>query len=229
MSPLTTTTTTSDNSFSRYNMYRLWASTCCACAAHQHTAEEVVFERVDAEKPMVGMTNFKGNYITKEDVQIAKNYLTEQELTYLNLLVSQYLDFAEVQALQQTPMRMAEWIEKLDELMRLSGRQLLVGKTNEITIDAGGESSGEIQLSPNHLKSDNRSDQGGQEEEAPEGGGFVEDEDAQQHRADGADARPHGVGHPHGDGLRGARQQHGTQHIQQREAANPQPPLVRDA
>ena len=97
-------------------------------AAHQHTAAEVIYERVDAEKPMVGMTNFKGNYITKEDVQIAKNYLTEQELTYLNLLVSQYLDFAEVQALGQIPMRMTEWIEKLDELMKMSGRQLLVGK-----------------------------------------------------------------------------------------------------
>lgn len=97
-------------------------------AAHQHTAAEVIYERVDAEKPMVGMTNFKGDYITRDDVQIAKNYLTEQELTYLNLLVSQYLDFAEVQALQQTPMKMAEWIEKLDELMKLSGRQLLVGK-----------------------------------------------------------------------------------------------------
>lgn len=96
-------------------------------AAHQHTAAEVIYERVDAEKPMVGMTNFKGNYITKEDVQIAKNYLTEKELTYLNLLVSQYLDFAEMQALEQNPMRMAEWIEKLDELMKLSGRQLLVG------------------------------------------------------------------------------------------------------
>ena len=99
-------------------------------AAHQHTAAEVIYERVDAEKPMVGMTNFKGNYITKEDVQIAKNYLTEPELTYLNLLVSQYLDFAEIQALQQIPMRMAEWIEKLDSLMTLSGRQLLVGKGN---------------------------------------------------------------------------------------------------
>ena len=97
-------------------------------AAHQHTAAEVVYERVDAEKPMVGMTNFKGDYITKEDVQIAKNYLTEEELTYLNLLVSQYLDFAEIQALQQIPMKMAEWIEKLDNLMTLSGRQLLVGK-----------------------------------------------------------------------------------------------------
>ena len=97
-------------------------------AAHQHTAAELIYDRVDADKPMVGMTNFKGNYITKEDVQIAKNYLTEQELTYLNLLVSQYLDFAEIQALQQTPMRMVEWIEKLDELMRFSGRQLLVNK-----------------------------------------------------------------------------------------------------
>ena len=97
-------------------------------AAHQHTAAEVIYERVDAEKPMVGMTNFKGGYITKEDVQIAKNYLTEQELTYLNLLVSQYLDFAEIQALQQIPMKMVEWIKKLDDLMTLSGRQLLVGK-----------------------------------------------------------------------------------------------------
>ena len=97
-------------------------------AAHQHTAAELIYDRVDADKPMVGMTNFKGNYITKEDVQIAKNYLAEQELTYLNLLVSQYLDFAEIQALQQTPMRMVEWIEKLDELMRFSGRQLLVSK-----------------------------------------------------------------------------------------------------
>jgi len=97
-------------------------------AAHQHTAAEVIYERVDAEKPMVGMTNFKGDYITKEDVQIAKNYLTAEELTYLNLLVSQYLDFAEIQALQQIPMRMVEWIEKLDSLMTFSGRQLLVGK-----------------------------------------------------------------------------------------------------
>ena len=97
-------------------------------AAHQHTAAEVIYERVDAEKPMVGMTNFKGSYITKEDVQIAKNYLTEEELTYLNLLVSQYLDFAEIQALQQIPMKMVEWIQKLDDLMKLSGRQLLVGK-----------------------------------------------------------------------------------------------------
>ena len=97
-------------------------------AVHEHTAAELIYERVDNEKPFVGMTNFKGNYVTRDDVKIAKNYLTEQELTYLNLLVSQYLDFAEIQALQQMPMKMVEWIEKLDELMKLSGRQLLVGK-----------------------------------------------------------------------------------------------------
>ena len=67
-------------------------------AVHEHTAAEVIYERVDSDKPMVGMTNFKGNYITKDDVKIAKNYLTEQELKRLNLLVSQFLDYAEFQA-----------------------------------------------------------------------------------------------------------------------------------
>lgn len=73
-------------------------------AAHQHTAAEVIYERVDSEKPFVGMTNFKGNYVTREDVGIAKNYLTERELQILNLLVSQFLDFAELQAMEQHPM-----------------------------------------------------------------------------------------------------------------------------
>ena len=68
-------------------------------AVHEHTAAEVIYERVDSEKPLVGMTNFKGSYITKDDVKIAKNYLTETELKRLNLLVSQFLDFAEFQAM----------------------------------------------------------------------------------------------------------------------------------
>ncbi len=96
-------------------------------AAHRHTAAELIHERVDANKPMVGMTNFDGSYITEDDVKIAKNYLTEKELEYLRLLVSQFLDFAEFQALEQRPMRMREWIEKLDSLLTLSGRQLLAG------------------------------------------------------------------------------------------------------
>ena len=97
-------------------------------AAHRHTAAELVHDRVDADKPMVGMTNFDGAYITEDDVKIAKNYLLEKELEYLRLLVSQFLDFAELQALERRPMRMGEWVEKLDAMLTLSGRQLLVGK-----------------------------------------------------------------------------------------------------
>jgi hypothetical protein len=94
-------------------------------AAHLHTAAEVIYHRVDADKPMVGMTNFKGNYITRDDVKIAKNYLSEKELQVLNLLVSQYLDFAELQAIEQQAMRMQQWIEKLDNILSASNRPLL--------------------------------------------------------------------------------------------------------
>lgn len=97
-------------------------------AAHKHTAAELIHKRVDANKPMVGMTNFDGTYITEDDVKIAKNYLTERELEYLRLLVSQFLDFAELQALEQKPMRMQEWVDKLDGMLTFSGRELLSGK-----------------------------------------------------------------------------------------------------
>ena len=83
-------------------------------AVHEHTAAEVIYDRVDNEKPLVGMTNFKGDYITKDDVKIAKNYLSEIELQRLNLLVSQFLDFAELQALEQRPMTMQDWVDELD-------------------------------------------------------------------------------------------------------------------
>lgn len=89
-------------------------------AVHEHTAAELIYERVDNEKPFVGMTNFKGNYVTRDDVKIAKNYLTELELQRLNLLTSQFLDYAEFQALEQTPMTMADWIAALDDqILRL--------------------------------------------------------------------------------------------------------------
>ena len=97
-------------------------------AAHQHTAAEVIYERADAEKPFVGMTNFKGNYVTREDVVIAKNYLSEKELTILNLLVSQYLDYAELQALEENAMTMQDWINTLDRILANNGRVLLTGK-----------------------------------------------------------------------------------------------------
>ena len=73
-------------------------------AVHENTAAEIIYNRVDNEKPFVGMTNFKGNYVTKDDVKIAKNYLSEIELKRLNLLVSGFLDFAEFQALEMNPM-----------------------------------------------------------------------------------------------------------------------------
>jgi hypothetical protein len=94
-------------------------------AVHEHTAAEVIYDRVDNEKPMVGMTNFRGEYITKDDVKIAKNYLSEIELQRLNLLVSQFLDFAEFQALEQTPMAMNDWVSALDNQIIMLKRKLL--------------------------------------------------------------------------------------------------------
>lgn len=99
-------------------------------AVHEHTAAEVIYERVDNLKPLVGMTNFKGDYVTKDDVKIAKNYLSEIELQRLNLLVSQFLDYAEFQALEQVPMTMKEWIEALDNQIVANKRKLLEGKGN---------------------------------------------------------------------------------------------------
>lgn len=97
-------------------------------AVHEHTAAELIYERVDNEKPFVGMTNFKGDYATIDDVKIAKNYLSEIELQRLNLLVSQFLDFAEFQALEQRAMTMNDWIDELDNQIIQNKRKLLEGK-----------------------------------------------------------------------------------------------------
>ena len=96
-------------------------------AVHENTAAEVIYNRVDNEKPFVGMTNFKGNYVTKDDVKIAKNYLSEIELQRLNLLVSGFLDFAEFQALEMNPMTMKDWIETLDNQIIANKRKVLMG------------------------------------------------------------------------------------------------------
>ena len=97
-------------------------------AVHENTAAEVIYNRVDNEKPFVGMTNFKGNYVTKDDVKIAKNYLSEIELQRLNLLVSGFLDFAEFQALEMNPMTMKDWIEALDNQIIAHKRKVLIDK-----------------------------------------------------------------------------------------------------
>ena len=94
-------------------------------AAHGHTAAEVVAARADAAKPNMGLTSWSGDTPRKTDVAIAKNYLGAEELDALNKIVSAYLEFAEVQALNRRPMYMADWISKLDDFLRLSERDLL--------------------------------------------------------------------------------------------------------
>ncbi|MFH1048174.1 MAG: virulence RhuM family protein [Patescibacteria group bacterium] len=94
-------------------------------AVHGQTAAEMIAKRVDSKKPLMGLTNFKGNYITANDIAIAKNYLSEKEIKKLNLIVSLYLDFAELQAVEEMPMKMADWIKKLDEFLKASEKKLL--------------------------------------------------------------------------------------------------------
>ncbi len=94
-------------------------------AVHGHTAAEIIVKRADSTKPLMGLTNFKSNYITAHDIKIAKNYLTEKGLNQLNLIVSMYLDFAELQATNGRLMKMADWVEKLDQFLKLSERELL--------------------------------------------------------------------------------------------------------
>ncbi len=97
-------------------------------AAHRHTAAEIVRERADAAQPNMGLTSWKNapaGPVRKADVTVAKNYLKQEELEALNLIVSAYLDFAELQARGHRPMHMRDWIAKLDDFIRLSDRDLL--------------------------------------------------------------------------------------------------------
>ncbi|MBI1812954.1 virulence RhuM family protein [Candidatus Peregrinibacteria bacterium] len=94
-------------------------------AVHGHTAAEIIHQRADSSKPMMGLTSFNGRYITSGDVRVAKNYLSEKELKQLNLIVSLYLDFAELQASNERPMTMSDWVNKLDEFLKLSEKKLL--------------------------------------------------------------------------------------------------------
>jgi len=94
-------------------------------AIHGQTAAEMIHSRANANKPFLGLTNYKGNYITQRDIGIAKNYLSEDELKQLNLIVSMYLDFAELQATNGRLMKMQDWIQKLDDFLRVSEKELL--------------------------------------------------------------------------------------------------------
>lgn len=94
-------------------------------AAHGNTAAEIIFYRIDAAKPNLGLTNFKGNNPTRLETEIAKNYLNEQELNMLNRMVTAYLELAELQALNQTPMYMKDWVARLDDFLKMTGKEIL--------------------------------------------------------------------------------------------------------
>ena len=94
-------------------------------SVHGHTAAEVIYNRADADKDFMGLTTWTGMLPKKTDAEFAKNYLTEEELDILNRIVNLFLDFAELQAKSHTPMYMKDWIQKLDDFLKLSGKELL--------------------------------------------------------------------------------------------------------
>lgn len=94
-------------------------------SVHGHTVAEIIYERADAEKDFMGLTSWTGALPKRTDAEIAKNYLSSDELDTLNRIVSLYLDFAELQAKSHKPMYMKDWIQKLDDFLKLSGKELL--------------------------------------------------------------------------------------------------------
>lgn len=94
-------------------------------SVHGKTAAEVIYHRADAEKDFMGLTSWTGALPKKSDAEFAKNYLTDEELDTLNRIVNLFLDFAELQAKSHTPMYMKDWIKKLDDFLKLSGKELL--------------------------------------------------------------------------------------------------------
>ena len=94
-------------------------------AAHKHTAAEVIYQRADAEKANMGLTSWQGKTIKKSDVEVAKNYLNEEEIDALNKIVTAYLDIAEVHALNHEPMYMKDWLETIDDYLKMTRRDIL--------------------------------------------------------------------------------------------------------
>ena len=94
-------------------------------AVHGHTAAEIIYDRADAQKDFMGLTTWTGVMPKRSDAEFAKNYLSEDEIDTLNRIVSLYLDFAELQAKEHKPMYMKDWIAKLDDFLKLSGKDLL--------------------------------------------------------------------------------------------------------
>ncbi|MES2776573.1 MAG: virulence RhuM family protein [Bacteroidota bacterium] len=99
-------------------------------AAHGHTAAEIIYNRVDATKSNMGLTSFKGTNPSLEETSIAKNYLDEKELNVLNRMVTAYVELAELQALNQTPMYMKDWAVRLDDFLKMTGKDILTHAGN---------------------------------------------------------------------------------------------------
>lgn len=97
-------------------------------AAHKHTAAEVIFQRVNAEKENMGLISWEGKQIKRTDAEVAKNYLNDKELDALNKIVTAYLDIAEVQALNHEPMYMKDWLETIDDYLKMTRREILTTK-----------------------------------------------------------------------------------------------------
>ena len=94
-------------------------------AVHGNTAAEIVYQRADSTRRNMGLTNFKGSKPTKQEAAIAKNYLDEKELNVLNRIVTAYIEIAELQALEQKPMYMQDWIERLNDFLKMTGKDIL--------------------------------------------------------------------------------------------------------
>jgi len=94
-------------------------------AVHGNTAAEIVYKRVDSTKPYLGLTNFKGLRPSKQEAEIAKNYLNEDELNVLNRMVTAYIEVAEIQAMDRKPMYMKDWVVKLDTFLKMTGKNIL--------------------------------------------------------------------------------------------------------
>lgn len=96
-------------------------------AAHGNTAAEVIYNRADSEKEFMGLTTFTGDFPTKKDIAVAKNYLSETELKVLNNLVSAYFDLAEINAMEHKTMYMSDYVEQLDRILSGTGKEILEG------------------------------------------------------------------------------------------------------
>ena len=94
-------------------------------ATHGETVAETIYKRVDSSKEHIGLTNFKGHIPVKAEVEIAKNYLSKDELNILNRMVTAFLEIAEIQALNSTPMYMADWIKQLDTFLKMTNKDIL--------------------------------------------------------------------------------------------------------